>query len=64
MLSDILYSMIQDEDITTDDSLSQACIRAGLSQEQADKLVGQIYLDPIREELKRSTQEALDLGVS
>ena len=54
----------QDEDITTDDSLISACIRAGLSQDQADKLIGQVSLDPIKEELKRSTQEALDLGVS
>ena len=53
----------QNEDITTEDSLKEACIRAGLSLEQADELVAKISLQEIKDELKRSTQEALDLGV-
>ena len=54
----------QDEDITTEDSLSEACIKTGLSQEQADELIGMISQEQIKEELKKSTQEALDLGVA
>ena len=36
----------------------------GLSREQADDLIGQASTNEIKEELKRSTQEALDAGVS
>ena len=54
---------MQDEDITSEDSLSEACIKAGLTQEQADELIEKTSLEQIKEELKKSTQEALDLGV-
>ena len=53
----------QDEDITTDESICAACINSGLSQEQADELIGKISQEEVKEELKRVTQEALDLGV-
>ena len=36
----------------------------GLSQELTDNLIGQIGTTDVKEELKRTTQEALDLGVS
>ena len=39
------------------------CQKAGLSQELANNLIGQIGTMEVKEELKRSTQEALDLGV-
>ena len=55
---------MQDEDITSEESLRQACIKAGLSLEKANELIGKISDDAIKQELKRSTQEALDLGVS
>ena len=53
----------QDEDITTDESFREACIKAGLSQEQANELIGKISQEEVKEELKKSTQEALELGV-
>ena len=53
----------QDEDITTEESFREACIKAGLSLEQADELIGKISGEEIKEELKKTTQEALDLGV-
>lgn len=53
----------QDEDITTEESFREACIKTGLSLEQADELIGKISGEEIKEELKKTTQEALDLGV-
>lgn len=53
----------QDEDITTDESFREACIKAGLSQEQADELIGKIPEEETEGELKKTTQEALDFGV-
>ena len=53
----------QDEDITTEESFRTAGLKAGLSEEALDNLIGQIKTEPVKEELKRSTQEALDLGV-
>lgn len=51
-----------DKDITTEESLREACATAGLELELADNLIGQIGESSVKEELKRSTQEALDLG--
>ena len=39
------------------------CQKVGLSQELGNKLIGQIGTTEVKEELKRTTQEALDLGV-
>lgn len=44
--------------------MQEVCRKVGLSQELTDDLIGQIKTDRIKEELKRTTQEALDLGVS
>ena len=57
------FLIYQDEDITTEESFREACIKAGLSLEQADELIGKISGEEIKEELKKTTQEALDLGV-
>ena len=53
----------QDEDITKHESLQQACLAAGLTKDITDDLIGRIELPAVKEELKRTTQEALDLGV-
>ncbi len=53
----------QDEDVTTTDSLKEACRVAGLSTALTNDLIGQIGSDRVKEELKRTTQEALDHGV-
>lgn len=55
---------MQDKDIITEDSLREAGQAAGLEQELMDNLIGQIGLASVKEKLHRSTQEALDLGVS
>ena len=55
---------VQDEDIAAEESLREVCTRAGISERQTDDLIGQIRTPAVKEELKRSTQEALDLGVS
>ena len=56
--------LFQDEDIVSEESLRKVCQKVGLSGELTDNLIGQIRTDRIKEELKRTTQEALDLGVS
>ena len=56
--------MLQDEDIVSEESLREVCQKVGLSGELTDNLIGQIRTDRIKEELKRATQEALELGVS
>ena len=56
--------LFQDEDIVSEESLKEVCQKVGLSGELTDNLIGQIRTDRIKEELKRTTQEALDLGVS
>lgn len=56
--------LFQDEDIVGEESLREVCQKVGLSGELTDNLIGQIRTDRIKEELKRTTQEALDLGVS
>lgn len=48
----------------SEESLKEVCKKVELSQELTDKLIGQIGMPEIKEELKRTTQEALDLGVS
>ena len=64
ILETLLYPLsYQDEDITTEESFHEACIKAGLSLEQADELIEKISGEEIKEELKKTTQEALDLGV-
>ena len=40
-----------------------ACLAAGLTQQATDDLIGRIESQEVKEELKRTTQEALDLGV-
>jgi len=55
---------LQDEDIVSEESLKEVCKKVELSQELTDKLISQIGTPEIKEELKRTTQEALDLGVS
>ena len=54
---------MQDEDITTDDSLKTSAESADIPRDKIDNLIAQINLDRTKEELKRSTQEALDTGV-
>ena len=54
---------MQDRDITAEESLREASSVAGIGQEMTDHLIGQIRESSVKEELKRSTQEALDLGV-
>ncbi len=44
--------------------MREACIKTGLSREQADELIAKISQQQIKDELRKSTQEALDLGVS
>ena len=56
--------MLQDEDIAAEESLREACERAGIGQEVTDNLIGQIATPAVKEELKKATEEALDLGVS
>jgi glutathione S-transferase kappa 1 len=51
-----------DQDITEERSLREACKASGIDQEMTDNLIGQIGQPEVKEELKRSTQEALDLG--
>ena len=60
---DSFIMLLQDEDITTDDSLNAAAEKANIPREKIDELIAQIKLDHIKEELKRTTQEALDSGV-
>ena len=55
---------MQDEDITEVESLREACSKAGLSQDQAEDLIGQTETSTVKEELKKTTQIALDNGVS
>ncbi|KAL5477940.1 hypothetical protein EMCRGX_G024803 [Ephydatia muelleri] len=52
----------RDEDITRPESLQLACLAAGLTQQATDDLIGRIESQEVKEELKRTTQEALDLG--
>lgn len=59
-----LRVLLQDEDIVSEESLREVCQKVGLSGELTDNLIGQIRTERIKEELKRTTQEALDLGVS
>ena len=54
---------MQDRDIVEEGSLREACRAAGLEQEVTDHLIGRIGEPAVKDELKRSTQEALDLGV-
>lgn len=53
----------QDEDITLHESLQHACLAAGLTREAANDLIGRIESQEVKNELRRTTQEALDLGV-
>ena len=55
---------MQDKDIVSEESLREACESACIGKELTDNLIGQIGDASVKEELKRSTQEALDLGVS
>ena len=57
-------TMLQDEDIAAEESLREACERAGIGQEVTDNLIGQIATPAVKEELKKATEEALDLGAS
>lgn len=63
-LSRQLWSRIwsRDEDITEVESLREACSKAGLSQDQAEDLIGQTETSTVKEELKKTTQIALDNG--
>lgn len=54
---------VQDEDITEDGSLREAGKKAGLSEEEIDKLLEMIQTEEVKEKLKQRTQETLDLGV-
>ena len=60
MVFDIFF---QDEDITTVDSLRSACLKAGLSGPLVDQLLAATEQQHIKDQLKATTQEALDLGV-
>lgn len=53
----------QDEDITLHESLQHACLAVGLTKEAANDLIGQIESQEVKNVLRRTTQEALDLGV-
>ena len=46
------------------DSIKEAGKLAGLSEEQIDKLLSQTEEQNIKDTLKQTTQEALDIGVS
>eukprot|EP00731_Ephydatia_muelleri_P024807 Em0016g1078a len=52
----------RDEDITLHESLQHACLAAGLTREAANDLIGRIESQEVKNELRRTTQEALDLG--
>ncbi|XP_064395176.1 glutathione S-transferase kappa 1-like isoform X2 [Halichondria panicea] len=52
-----------DEDITTNDSLKLVSEKAGIPLKAINNLIDQVTTDSIIEELKRTTQEALDSGV-
>ena len=54
---------VQDKDIVSEESLREACEAADIERELTDNLIGQIEEASVKDELKRSTQEALDLGV-
>ena len=47
-----------------EESLREACEKAGIGKELTDNLIGQIQTPVVKESLKQSTQDALDLGVS
>ena len=53
----------QDQDISTPDSLMEACQASGISQETAKQIVAEIKDSLIKEELKATTNEAVELGV-
>jgi glutathione S-transferase kappa 1 len=52
----------RDEDITEPASLAEAGKRAGLSDKDTRDLLSRMKEDAVKERLKRTTQEALDLG--
>ena len=52
----------RDEDITLHESLQHACLAVGLTKEAANDLIGQIESQEVKNVLRRTTQEALDLG--
>ena len=54
---------LQDEDITTEDSLKEACKASDISSDVASELLISIKDESIKEKLKGTTQEAFDLGV-
>ncbi|XP_039255739.2 glutathione S-transferase kappa 1-like [Styela clava] len=59
-----LYSRIyfNDQDITEDSSLREACLAANLSDETANKLVAMTSDPEIKEALKKTTNEAVSYG--
>ncbi|CAG5117954.1 unnamed protein product [Candidula unifasciata] len=52
----------RDEDITEPASLTQAAKLAGLSEKQIAEILPRINSNDVKERLKQTTQEALDLG--
>lgn len=59
-----LWLSLKDEDITSDGSLIAAAEKTKMPREMIGKLIVQIQHEQTKEELKRTTQEALDSGVS
>jgi len=53
---------VKDEDVTTPDSLLEACIQAGTSKDTAENLLAKITQVEIKEALKSTTKVALDHG--
>ena len=60
----IFLFVLQDEDITELSSLREAGLKADISASVLDKMETLIQTEPVKEKLKRNTQEALDEGVS
>ena len=55
--------LLQDQDISSPEGLTEACLASGISQETAAQLVSEIKDSVIKEELKATTNEAVELGV-
>ena len=60
----IFLFVLQDEDITELSSLREAGLKADISASVLDKIETLMQTEPVKEKLKRNTQEALDEGVS
>jgi glutathione S-transferase kappa 1 len=52
----------KDQDIACPDSLKEACASCGISKEKTNKLVDSISDQEVKDELRRTTDEALSYG--